>query len=252
MAARDINQNHWGNDAKPNDIEVKFNPWHDAQNGQFTHSSSGQRTGIGSGKSFASDNTPKAGGGRFGGGGAEGKWSQRELKRLKEKEKLQKDTQLFKTRTVHAAIDPENKPKPAHKTISSGGYNFEVDNADRTVRAYGTLRLQPDQIRSKSNQMTAGKPDRLSDDHGGHFIAREFGGPEIKYNHFAQNARFNMSDFRRLENSWKSEIVKGKKVKVDIIGIYEGRSKRPSWIAISFEVDGKRQRKILPNKKKGN
>lgn len=33
-------------------------------------------------------------------------------------------------------------------------------------------------------------PDREPKDHGGHFIAREFGGPEIPYNHFAQKCAF--------------------------------------------------------------
>lgn len=68
------------------------------------------------------------------------------------------------------------------------------------MRAYGELRLEPEQPRSRSAQANAGKPDRLPDDHGGHFIAREFGGPETRYNHFAQNVRFNSSDYRKLEN----------------------------------------------------
>jgi predicted ribonuclease toxin of YeeF-YezG toxin-antitoxin module len=117
------------------------------------------------------------------------------------------------------------------------------------VRASGQLRLQPDQRRSRSAQRNAGNPNRLPNDHGGHFIAREFGGPEISYNHFAQNARFNSSDYRKLENDWKGSLKAGKKVSVDIRARYPTSSKRPDMIRVVYYVNGKRLFQSFPNYK---
>lgn len=248
------------NDAGRDELEVKFNPWHDTQNGEFTFAGQGQRFG-GGGASGTSANKPKPrstsaggstvsklkpGGGSFGGGGASGSWDKPEPKKPVPKVPAHKREVVVPPR-VRPAIAVSKVPlKPAVKTISAGGYNFEVDASDRT---YGTLRLQPDQRRSPKNQTDAGRPDRQPKDHGGHFIAREFGGPEIRYNHFAQNARFNTSDYRKLENDWKRHLKAGRKVKVDIRSLYSATSKRPNWISVYFEVDGKHARKLLPNKK---
>jgi predicted ribonuclease toxin of YeeF-YezG toxin-antitoxin module len=140
--------------------------------------------------------------------------------------------------------------QPVRK-ISASGYNFEADTQDRTVRAHGELRLVPEQPRSRSSQRDAGKPDRLPKDHGGHFIGRQFGGPETPYNHFAQNARFNNSEYRKLENDWKREIQAGKKVRVDIRAAYGGNSRRPSGIHVIYNVNGDIQQRLFPNIKKG-
>jgi predicted ribonuclease toxin of YeeF-YezG toxin-antitoxin module len=142
---------------------------------------------------------------------------------------------------------PKAAPKSVVRKIRAGGYNFEADDKDRTVRAYGQLRLQPTQKRSRSAQRNAGKPDRLPKDHGGHFIGRQFGGPESRYNHFAQKARFNNSDYRKLENEWKQELKAGKKVKVDIMATYKRNSKRPNRINVTYYVNGKPRFKSFPN-----
>jgi HK97 family phage portal protein len=133
--------------------------------------------------------------------------------------------------------------------LEEGAPDFErlADTKGRTVRAYGTLRLEPEQRRSRSAQSNAGKPDRLPSDHGGHFIGRQFGGPEISYNHFAQNARFNVSDYRKLENEWAAELRSKRKVKVDIRASYSGRSKRPDRIRIKYYLNGKLLRRSFPN-----
>ena len=147
---------------------------------------------------------------------------------------------------------PKKDRKPSVRTISAGGYKFEADSSDRTVRAYGQLHLVPEQTRSRSAQARAGKPDRLTDDHGGHFIAREFGGPETRYNHFAQNARFNVSGYRKLENEWKNALKSGKKVTVSIRAYYGGKSKRPEFVRVTYYVAGYRQSRSYPNSNEGN
>jgi hypothetical protein len=114
------------------------------------------------------------------------------------------------------------------------------------TRAIARLGLA-DKRRSRTAQSNAGKPDRLESDHGGHFIAREFGGPEIRYNHFAQNARFNSSDYRTLENEWKRELKAGRRVSVDIHARYSGSSMRPYEITVQFKIKGKLRERLFPN-----
>jgi hypothetical protein len=212
------------NSNKTGTLEFKFNPWHDTEDGRFTFEGQGQ--------SFA------GGGGGFGGGGASGKWG-------KSKAPIEKTIPMVpKPYAATTAL-----PSLSIRKISAGGYSFEADSQDRTVRAYGELRLQPDQPRSRSAQDNAGKPNREPKDHGGHYIAREFGGPEISYNHFAQNARFNSSDYRKLENEWKKELKAGKKVSVDIRSTYRDKSRRPDRISVTYFANGKFQFQSFPNPK---
>jgi hypothetical protein len=233
---------------------AKFNQNHDPENGQFTFGDGGNRF--------------SRGGGSFGGAGASGSWEVRPA-RSSNPAKRPRPLPPPKQRRLEPAVTNPNLPAPTAKPlakprptsiqslrpksstrkIEAGGYGFEADAQDRTVRASGQLRLQPDQPRSRSVQRNAGKPNRLPNDHGGHFIAREFGGPEISYNHFAQNARFNSSDYRKLENDWKGSLKAGKKVSVDIRASYPISSKRPDMIRVVYYVSGKRLFQSFPNYK---
>ncbi|MBZ9646367.1 DNA/RNA non-specific endonuclease [Sphingobium sp. 3R8] len=100
-------------------------------------------------------------------------------------------------------------------------------------------------------QAQAGKPDRLGDDDGGHFIAARFNGPSDSFNYFAQNANFNRGSYRAMEDGWARELRAGHKVFVDIEPLYEGTSKRPYQINVSWEVDGQRTIQKFPNQAKG-
>lgn len=251
--------------------EFKFNPWHDTENGQFTFGGQGQR--------FA------GGGGSFGGGGASGKWSKPKAPKPKNDgggfrggqsggdgasrswdgakpttpptkplakplaRPIEPRPEIVRTTVPNVLATPVERPLPTIRKISAGGYDFEADEQDRTVRASGQLRLQPDQPRSRDAQTNAGKPNREPNDHGGHFIAREFGGPEISYNHFAQNARFNLSEYRVIENKWKKALKAGKRVTVDIRADYTGNSRRPDWIFVFSNIGGIDEIDRMPNKK---
>lgn len=122
--------------------------------------------------------------------------------------------------------------------ITENGYDFDLDSDNRTRRAGGTVRLDPGQRRSRSAQRRAGVPDRLPSDEGGHYVAREFGGPDKDFNHFAQDANFNRSGYRKLENKWQRLTKAGKKVTFAIIPQYPRGSRRPSAINVMY-FDGK-------------
>jgi DNA/RNA non-specific endonuclease len=151
--------------------------------------------------------------------------------------------------TLFPSTSPQHS-SPTHK-ITQHGYDFEIDQIDRTRRVSGTLKLNSTQGRSRPNQNAAGKPDRLPSDHGGHYIAREFNGPTEKFNHLAQDAKINQSAYRSLEIQWGKLIKKGHKVTVDIVPHYEGQSQRPSSIDVTYYIDGERQHQSFPNSRKG-
>ncbi len=237
--------------------EVKFNPNHDLKNGQFTFSGTGQNFGGGGASADAPPYLkPKPTTGRFGGGGASGSWDKPERVKLtpamqQPNREVVKPSPLKPSVIKQAVIPAPKRPTPFRK-VSAGGYDFDIDPADRTVRVSGDLRLVSAQPRSRTAQSNAGKPDRLVSDHGGHFIAREFGGPETRYNHFAQDARFNKSDYRKMELNWRGLLRQGQRVRVDIKAKYDGGSKRPSEVLVTYYTSGMRYFKPFLNKKKGN
>lgn len=134
---------------------------------------------------------------------------------------------------------------------SKNGYDFRIDIIERNRRTYGQLSLAVSPVRSRQNQAQAGKPDRLGDDDGGHFIAARFNGPGDGFNHFAQNANFNRGGYRVMEDSWARELRAGHKVFVDIEPLYEGTSQRPYQLVVTWYVDGRRFFKEFPNQAKG-
>lgn len=131
------------------------------------------------------------------------------------------------------------------------GYAFDIDVIARNRRTFGQLSLAVSPSRSRRAQAQAGKPDRLGDDDGGHFIAARFNGPRDSFNHFAQNANFNRGSYRTMEDSWAKELQAGHRVFVDIEPLYHGASKRPYQLNVYWEVDDKKFRKKFPNEAKG-
>lgn len=108
--------------------------------------------------------------------------------------------------------------------------------------------VQPPEISNEKGALEF-KFNSWHDTENGDFIAREFGGPEISYNHFAQNARFNLSEYRVIENKWKKALKAGKRVTVDIHAAYTGNSRRPDWIFVFSNIGGIDEIDRMPNKK---
>ncbi|BAI98112.1 hypothetical protein SJA_C1-32780 [Sphingobium indicum UT26S] len=133
------------------------------------------------------------------------------------------------------------------KRESKNGYDFYMDMLARVRKVHGQLFLGPTTARSRFNQIQAGKPDRRSGDDGGHFIAARFNGPNDSFNHFAQDANFNRSAYKALENSWANDLRAGKKVFVDIILQYAGTSRRPYRLTVTWYVNGERNLRNFPN-----
>lgn len=263
--------------------ELKFNPWHDLENGKFTFAGTGGYFGRESGRAAASDRplarshgqqgkpgpgsgrkpqaTAKVGapqsrpsgrgfsgrGGSFGGAGASGVIPKAEIPQPREqpapRERKPEDSQrpeLRKTPAVRQSGDEE------WRRVERNGYVFFIDRRNRTCEVSGVLTLKQ-AARSRTAQARAGVPDRRPKDDGGHYIASRFNGPSEAFNHFAQDPTFNRGSYRALEDQWARAIRAGKQVKVRIEPIYEGSSRRPSFLNVWFRIDGERQSVQYPN-----
>ncbi len=118
----------------------------------------------------------------------------------------------------------------------SKGYYYQTDELGRIKAAQGELRLE-DGVRNKGDQLKAGGDDRLPSDHGGHLIARIFGGSGELDNLVAMDAIVNNSRYRKIENQWKKALQEGKEVNVTIDIVYDGANKRPKKFNVKFVID---------------
>lgn len=128
---------------------------------------------------------------------------------------------------------------------SRNGYDYQIDITSRTRRASGLLGLVEKHKRSRKNQ--ANVPERAEKDDGGHYIAARFNGPTDSFNYFAQSANFNRGRYRALEDLWAKELRAGKRVFVDIVPLYEGASRRPYALKVTWYINGQRFYTMFPN-----
>ena len=218
---------------------VKFNQWHDPRDGRFTFGPGGAAMGKRPHSSL-NDGDGLGGGGGFDGGGAGGSW----------------EPNPPQTRRSAAAFGQAvHQSDPSYdfaRTIERNGYRFTVDVDGRTREVTGRLTLGQPGARSRTEQSRAGVPDRLTTDDGGHYIAARFNGPRDAFNHFAQDRNFNRGGYRALENKWAHEIRKGRTVKVDIVPMYLGLSKRPLRLDVKWQIGRTKHFRIFANRPKGS
>ena len=142
----------------------------------------------------------------------------------------------------------EEQVRAIARTERKNGYRFGIDIVERTQLVSGDLLLKLER-RSQRNQLAAGKPDRLPHDDGGHFIAVRFNGPHDWFNHYAQERGFNRGGYRALEDTWAKELKVGKRVSVTIDPEYQGLSRRPSHIVVTWTINGQTRTKRFENGK---
>lgn len=147
---------------------------------------------------------------------------------------------------------PVRSSKPAsaapQRHIIKNGYDFTLDAENRTISAVGLLTLgNPAAARNKTAQRQAGGVDRELTDEGGHLIAHRFNGPTGAFNHFAQDRNFNRSAYAQLENQLNKAKRAGNKVFVDIKAQYQGTSRRPSEISVTYYIGSVKFIKNFPN-----
>jgi len=248
--------------ARTRNDEVKFNPWHDADDGRFTHAGTGRYFGRGSSRAAVArmherPSEPGRREDRFGGfspdegpdpdpgfnmGGASGDYQSPDPSVHRGELAQGGRPETHGANLAHIAA---NRAKGWGRTIWNG-YHWWLDAAGRLREVEGTINVGVAR-RSRTAQRQAGQPDRRPTDDGGHYIAPRFNGPTEAFNHFAQDRNFNRGRYRTLEDQWAKALRTGKRVDVRIIPVYESSSRRPSLINVWFWIDGRRQSLQFPN-----
>lgn len=122
------------------------------------------------------------------------------------------------------------------------GYTYKTDDHGRIESWDGRVRLVKQKDVEKRNleaQSSAGGEDREEGDHGGHIIARIFGGASGIENILPMRAPINQSGYKKMENEIAKALDEGKEVYIHGDIEYEGDSRRPSKITVKYTIDGK-------------
>ncbi len=137
------------------------------------------------------------------------------------------------------------KPNVIYKTKE--GYTYTTDNYGRITSVKADLQLG-EAKRNQYAQSKAGKPDRLTNDDGGHLIATQFKGSGQFDNIVPMNSQINRSGGKwyKLEQAWSQALKEEppKKVTVTIENVYESDSLRPTLFDITYKIGEERTKSI--------
>ena len=129
------------------------------------------------------------------------------------------------------------------------GYKYTTDEQGRIVSAEGTLHMKEREGRLtiKDSIEDIGKGDQKEGDDRGHLIGDQFDGSNGLENMIPQDADINRNDFKNFENELAKEVKAGKEVVVKIEPIYDGDSRRPVAIVVTYSIDGEENVRVFPN-----
>jgi hypothetical protein len=138
-------------------------------------------------------------------------------------------------------------------TYEINGYKYTTDDKGRIISAEGTLHMKEREgrLQIKDSIEDIGKGDQKEGDDRGHLIGDQFDGSNGLENMIPQDADINEKDFRYFENDLAKEVKDGKEVTVKVEPIYEGESRRPDVIVVTYSIDGEESVRIFPNNKEG-
>lgn len=129
------------------------------------------------------------------------------------------------------------------------GYKYTTDGQGRIVLAEGTLHMKDREGRLpiKDSIDDIGKGDQKEGDDRGHLIGDQFDGSNGLENMIPQDANINRNDFKNFENELAKEVKDEKEVNVKIEPIYDGESRRPVALVVTYAIDGEESIRIFPN-----
>lgn len=129
------------------------------------------------------------------------------------------------------------------------GYKYTTDENGRIVSAEGTLRMKDREgrLQIKDSIEDIGKGDQKEGDDRGHLIGDQFDGANGLENMIPQDANINRNDFRNFENELAKEVKDRKKVTIKVEPVYEGDSRRPVAIVVTYIIDGEENVRVFSN-----
>lgn len=143
-------------------------------------------------------------------------------------------------------INNELKPNNIYEL---NGYKYTTDESGRIVSVEGTLHMKNHEGRLtiKDSLHDIGKGDECDGDDRGHLIGDQFDGSNGLENIVPQDATINRNDFKNFENELAISVKEGKKVNVIIEVNYDGVSRRPDAILVTYNIDDEEYVRIFPN-----
>ncbi len=129
------------------------------------------------------------------------------------------------------------------------GYTYKTDELSRIVSAEGKLHLKDDRpkLTIRDSMEAVGKGDQKDSDDRGHLIGDQFDGSNGLENLVPQDSNINRVDFKNFENELAKEVRDGNDVRVKVEPIYDGDSRRPSAILVTYSINGSENIRIFPN-----
>ncbi|RKR92110.1 DNA/RNA non-specific endonuclease [Micromonospora pisi] len=118
------------------------------------------------------------------------------------------------------------------------GYRYSTDGKGRVSSFGGKLQLAHGN-RNSYQQGVSGGSDRLSTDQGGHLFAHIFRGPGERINLVPMDRTINLSDWKKMENTWANALKAGSDVQVSGRTFYPpgSSSLRPSHLLVTYQID---------------
>ena len=131
------------------------------------------------------------------------------------------------------------------------GYKYQTDDKGRIVSPEGVLHMKERERRLpiRDSIEDIGKGDQQENDDRGHLIGDQFDGANGLENMIPQDARINRNDFKNFENELAAKVKAGDEVRVEIEPIYDGDSRRPIDIVVTYSINGVEDVRIFPNEK---
>ncbi len=118
------------------------------------------------------------------------------------------------------------------------GYTYRTDTGGRVSSAEGSINLQT-ATRNGYRQRQSGGSDRLETDQGGHLFASIFNGAGDAINLVPMDGVLNQRSWKQMENTLAAAARGGSDVRAKIDLTYPNGSSRPSFIEVTYSIDGK-------------
>lgn len=147
-------------------------------------------------------------------------------------------------------VEKELQPNTEYEI---NGYKYKTDEKGRIISAEGKLHVKErdGRLPIKDSLEDIGKGDEKEGDDRGHLIGDQFDGSNGMENMVPQDADINRNDFRKLENELAKVVKDGKEVYVKVEPVYEGDSRRPAAVVVTYSINGEEHVRVFPNNKEG-
>ena len=143
-------------------------------------------------------------------------------------------------------VDNELAPNSEYEI---NGYKYTTDDKGRIISVEGKLHMKDREGRLpiKDSLEDIGKGDEKENDDRGHLIGDQFDGSNGLENMVPQDANINRNDFKNFENDLAKEVKDGKEVNVKVEPVYDGDSRRPVAIVVTYSINGDENVRVFPN-----